>query len=100
MIIKGSDVKKEASKVDLRQYSLRNKVYYDTIYQYKETVKIFWAIRLKKYTKLYLGHVDFKFPVESPIRNVLYSIKYISQKPSRVMKGNNVATIADVKDKD
>lgn len=50
--------------------------------------------------KLYLGHVDFKFPVESPIRNVLYAIKYIRQKPSRVMKDKNVATIADVKDKD
>ena len=49
---------------------------------------------------LYLGHVDFKFPVESPIRNVLYAIKDIRQKPSRVMKDKNVATIADVKDKD
>ena len=66
----------------------------------KETEKTFWAIRLEKYMKLYLGHVDFKFPVESPIRNVLYAIKDIRQKPSRVMKGKNVATIADVKDKD
>lgn len=86
--------------MDLRQYSLRNKVYYDMIYQYKESEKTFWVIRLKKYMKLYLGHVDFKFPVESPIRNVLSAIKYVSQKPSRVMKDNNVATIADVKDKD
>lgn len=69
------------------------------IYQYKETEKTFWVIRLKKYMKLYLGHVDFKFPVESH-RNVLCAIKYVSQKPSRVMKDNNVATIADVKDKD
>lgn len=70
------------------------------IYQYKETEKTFGVIRLKKYMKLYLGHVDFKLPVESPIRNVLCAIKYVSQKPSRVMKDNNVATIADVKDKD
>lgn len=78
---------------------MRNKVYYDMIYQYKETEKTFWVIRLKKYMKLYSGHVDFKF-LWNLLRNVLCAIKYVSQKPSRVMKDNNVATIADVKDKD
>lgn len=81
-------------------YSLSNKVYYDTIYQYKEIQKTFWAMRLQKYTKLYLGHVDFKLPVESPIRIVLQLIKNICQKLSREVEDNNVVIAAVVKDMD
>lgn len=49
--------------------------------------------------KVYLSHVDFKLPVESPVRIALQLIEIISQMLSRDMGGNTV-TVTEVKDTD
>lgn len=50
--------------------------------------------------KLYLRHIDFKQPVESPTRIVLQLIKNISQKLSVKMEDDSPVILAEVKDMD
>lgn len=53
---------------------------------------------MEKYMKLYLRHIDFKQPVESPTRIVLSLIKNISQKLPVKMENDNIVILAEVKD--
>lgn len=53
---------------------------------------------MEKYTKLHLKHVDFKLPVEFPVRIVLQLIEIINQKLSRDMEDNNIVIVTEVKD--
>lgn len=55
---------------------------------------------MEKYMKLYLRHINFKQPMESPTRMVLQIIKNVNQKLSVKMENDNIVILAEVKDMD